>query len=180
MEIKGFDIYSFPSRPEVSYAIKDFEFKVSGEQFRVIVELLIRENCHRVLIKQGNAKKPNFLITNSAESLMKPIGAGVSKEIRKVLFAQPAGDVMEGCGEAVGDVSEVFGTVAVPAADVVARIPVIMSNYVEFENKVGNRRHVKRAVFELKPQHYGYVVATEHGLADMVKEFEAKLRAISP
>lgn len=180
MEIPGFDLYSFPSQPEVLYAIRDFDFRVGEDDFELIVELLITQSGQRAVVKQGAAKAPKFLIRNSAEGFLKPIGAGVSREIRKVLFSYPAGDVLEGCGDAVAEAGSFFGVLPLPGADVVARIPVVVTHYVEFENKLGSRRNVKRAVFELKPQNFGFVVATEHGLEAMAEEIQKRIKALSP
>ncbi len=180
MEVPGFDLYAFPSRPGMLYAIRNFELKVGGEPLELIVELLIKKGCHRTVIKQGKAKKPSFLIQNSAEGLLKPVGAGLSKEIRKLLFSCPAGDILEGCADAIRELSAAFGSLPLPSTDVAARIPVVLAEYVEFESNSGSRRDVKRAVFELKPSGYGYLVATPHGLEEMAETLERRLRALSP
>ncbi|MBR9689930.1 MAG: hypothetical protein GOV01_03475 [Candidatus Altiarchaeota archaeon] len=176
MDLPDFDLYSFPNKPEVLYAIRDFEFKMQKEYFKLVIELVIRQNCPRVLIKQGTAKNPQFLIRNMAEGLLRPVGSAIAREVRKVIFERPVGDIFEGCTEAIADLGSVFGSLPLPAGEVVVRIPIILANHVEFENKLGTRRSLKRVVFELKPQGFGYLISTEHGIHTMVNKFEQGIK----
>ena len=180
MDLKGFDVYSFPSKPEVLYAINDYELKVKDDYFKLVVELIIRQNCPRVFIKQGSAKNPQFLIRNMSEGLLRPLGAGVAREIRKIIFERPVGDIFEGCIEAISDIGSVFGSMPLPGGSVVVRIPVILTNRIEFENKTKHRRQANRVVFELKPQSFGYMIATEKGLATMIDKIDKSITVFSP
>ncbi|MBR9680234.1 MAG: hypothetical protein GOU98_00220 [Candidatus Altiarchaeota archaeon] len=180
MDLKGFDVYSFPSKPEVLYAIRDYEIKIKDSYFKFVIELFIRQNCPRILIKQGNSRNPQFLIRNMSEGLLRPIGAGVAREIRKIIFQRPVGDIFEGCVEAIADIGSVFGSMPLPGGSVVVRIPVILANHVEFENKTKNRRQAKRVVFELKPQGFGYMIATQKGLEIMIDKIDKGIKVFSP
>jgi len=162
------------------YAIKDYEFKVKDTYFKLVVEFIIRQNCPHALVKQGTAKNPQFLIRNMSEGYLRPIGSGVAREVRKIIFERPVGDVFEGCIEAITDLSSVFGSMPLPGGSVVVRMPVILTNNLEFENKFKNRRQTNRVVFELKPQGFGYMIATNKGLEIMAKKLDQAIQIFSP
>lgn len=180
MEIPGFELRSFPERPKVLHAARDFDFQVSGEDLRVVLELLLRRDCRRAVVEQGSARRPSFLIRNSGQGLLKPVGAGASKLLRRAIFSFPAGDVFQGCTEAVRELSGVFDSTPLPPATVNARLPVVLAGELEFENKMGSRRPVEGAVFELKPRNFGYMVLTEGGLKRFTGQIERSLQSLSP
>ena len=180
MEIPGFDVYSFPTKPQVLYAIRDFEFKIRDQSIKIALELILRQNCNISFIKHGSAKNPTFLIKNNAPGLFRAVGSSLSHVIRDFLFSQPTGDIFEGCVNSIADIGSVFPTLPLPPVDIVARIPVIHTRSLEYESKIGGRKKTDLAIFQLRPQNFGYVFATEKGVSELAKNLEKKIKAFSP
>ncbi len=176
MNIPGFDVYAFHDRPDVLYAIRDFEVKSAAGVIKVIVELLVKVGCPEVILTQKRPKPPKFLINNYAEGLARPVAGSIARSLRDLLVSRPTADAMEGCAGAVAELSSSFGKVPVPAADLVARIPVIAAGKIRVRDKLGNVRSVNRANFELEPQGYGYAISTEHSLKIFPEKIEHAIR----
>ncbi len=180
MEIPGFDIYSFPERPEILYAIKDFNFYFNNLPLKTTIEFLIRQNCQKILIKHGTTKKPNFLIKNDSQGLLRPLSANIVQAIRKVLFANPSGDTMEGFTQSILEVSGVFGTLPLPSADVSVRIPILQTRELWYNDGIHPSKQLDQIIFELKPKQFGYLAVTEKGLKNFVQSITTKIKEVEP
>jgi len=178
VEIPGFDIYAFPNNKNVLYVVKVYELRIVGNKIDVVVEMFIHKGCGPVFLKQGGAKNPQFLIKNSTEGLLKPIGTGIAKKVRDVLVSRPVGDILTGCDEAIADLTNLFGSIPISTFPVNIRMPVVLVESIEYESKLGSRKSVKRGVFEMKPQNFGYIITTEQGLKRMLTKMEKAIRAL--
>jgi hypothetical protein len=179
MEVPGFDTYSLPERPSILYCIREFRTKFKELRIKTTLELIVRPNCPFVKLSRGAAKNPHFLIQNTIEGMAKPIGSSIDQEIRKAIFYNLAGDVFEGCTDAVSDISSVFTSVPFPKSDVLARIPIIVARELEYDSGIEPVKKVDSAVFELKPQSFGYMVVTERGMANFLKALDKKIKVFS-
>ena len=172
MEIPGFDIYSFPDNPRILYAVKKYGIRIGGSPASVVVELIVRRGCKQVFVGQGGTRGPQFLIRTSAQGLLRPLGTAVVKDLRDIFMLKRVGDTSKGCEAAIEELSGVFGSLAIPEATVNARIPVMIVEKLEYQSKLGKRKEFKRAVIEMKPERFGYVVATAGGLKQMIKKLD--------
>jgi len=180
MDIPGFDVYSFPENPEILYGIKDFNFYFNELPLKTTIEFFIRQNCPEIIIKRGTTKKPNFLIKNNAHGLLRPLSANIIQSIRKLLFSNPAGNIIEGYSQSIREVSNVFSTLSLPSADVSVRLPIIQTRELLYDDGIHPPRQVNQIIFELKPRRFGYLAVTEKGLNDFVNNIIRKVKDVEP
>jgi len=179
VELPGFQMHSFPMNPSVFYAFRDLSFKTKNFERPIVItaELLIREEPERVLIKQGNARLPDFMIVSRpTDGFMKATLKSAEEILRKVLFSAPAGDSISGGGRSISEIGSIFSALPLPESDLSFRLPVVLSENIQFENNMASVYPVEKAIFELKPQKFGFIFSTRKGLKNLVDEIEEKLK----
>ena len=179
MEIPGFDVYAFPNNRDVLYAVKVYEPRIMDKRVDIVVEMFIHKDCGPVFLKQGNVKNPQFLIRSSAGGLLKPVGMGLAKRVREVLVSRPVGDTITGCDDAVKELTNLFGSIPISTFPVNVRVPIVLVKSIEYENRLGGRKSIKRGVFEMKPHNFGFIIATEQGLKKMMAKVDKTITALA-
>ena len=172
-------MHSFPMNPSVFYAFRDWSFYIKNFErpITMVLELLIRQDDERIHIKQGHAKHPEFLIVSRpSDGFMKATLKSAESTIRSVLFARPTGDVLSGGGIGVSEISTLFSALPIPDGNFVMRFPVVVADNLQFETKTGNIFPVESALFEMKPQKFGFIFANEKGLKELIGSMEEKIR----
>ncbi|HDR53707.1 MAG TPA: hypothetical protein ENN60_03520 [archaeon] len=180
MELPGFQMHSFPMKPNVFYAFRDFSFKSRNFERPIVIatELLIEEAPDKVLVRQGSATTPDFLmVSRPYDGFMKATLKSAESIIRDVLFSMPVGDSISGAGKTVADLAAIFSAMPLPEGNLAMRLPVILTTGMEYEKQMGHSYSLETAIFELKPQKFGFVVTTRDGLKKLVSDMEIKLEA---
>lgn len=180
MELPGFQMHSFPMNPSVFYAFKDLSFKTKNFERPIVIsaEILIRREDDRVLIKQGNAKLPDFLIRSQpSDGFMKATLKSAESILRNIIYSNPTGDTISGGGRSIAELSSIFSALPMPEGNMNFRLPIIVSENIQFENNMSSVYPVERAVFEMTPQKFGFVFATSESLKALVAEIEASFKA---
>lgn len=180
MELTGFQMHSFPMNPSVFYAFKELSFKTRNFEKPIVIsaELLIRKDSDRVLIKQGTAKTPDFMIVSRpTDGFMKATLKSTESTLRDLIYSTPTGDIISGGGKSIAEIISVFSAIPVADGSMSFRLPIVVSENIQFENNMGSIFPIERGVFELNPQRFGFIFATTKGLNELIHEIEGSLRA---
>ena len=101
-----------------------------------------------------------MIISRPTDGFMKATLKSTESTLRDLIYSNPTGDIISGGGKSISEISSMFSAIPAAEGSLSFRLPIVVSENIQFENKMGSIFPIRKGVFELNPQRFGFIFAT--------------------